>query len=90
VIAFGKVLSPQYVMWLLPLVPLVRGRRGYAASAVLAGTLLLTQGYFPWHYWPYVLQGKRAWVVLARDLSLVLLLAVLSYPARRRAPLRTP
>ena len=90
VIAFGKVLSPQYVIWLVPLVPLVRGRRGYLASAVLAATLLLTQGYFPWHYWAYVLEGKRAWVVLARDLSLVVLLGLLSYPARRRAAPRTP
>jgi hypothetical protein len=90
IIAFGKVLSPQYLVWLVPLVPLVRGRRGYAATAVLAGGLLLTQGYFPWHYWPYVFQGKRAWVVLARDLSLVVLLAVLSCPARRRAAPRTP
>jgi hypothetical protein len=89
VIAFGKVLSPQYVIWLVPLVPLVRGRRGYAATGVLAATLLLTQGYFPWHYWPYVFEGKRAGVVLARDLSLVVLLAVLSYPARRRAAPRT-
>jgi uncharacterized membrane protein len=90
VIAFGKVLSPQYLVWLIPLVPLVRGRRGYAATAVLAAGLLLTQGYFPWHYWPYVYDGKRAWVVLARDVSLVVLLAVLSYPARRRAEPRTP
>jgi hypothetical protein len=90
VIAFGKVLSPQYLVWLIPLVPLVRGRRGYAAMVVLAAGLLLTQGYFPWHYWPYVMQGKRAWVVLARDLSLVVLLGVLSYPARRRAQPRTP
>ena len=89
-IAFGKVLSPQYLVWLLPLVPLVRGRRGFVATFVLAAGLLLTQGYFPWHYWPYVYQGKRAWVVLARDLSLVVLLAVLSYPARRRAAPRTP
>jgi uncharacterized membrane protein len=90
VVAFGKVLSPQYLVWLIPLVPLVRGRRGYAATAVLAAGLLLTQGYFPWHYWQYVLYGKRAWVVLARDLSLVVLLGVLSYPARRRAEPRTP
>lgn len=90
VIAFGKVLSPQYVIWLLPLVPLVRGRRGYVATGLLAVTFVLTQLYFPWHYWAYVFGAHRAPIVLARDLALVALFAVLSYPARRRAAPRTP
>lgn len=90
VIAFGKVLSPQYVIWLLPLVPLVRGRRGYAATALLAVTFVLTQAYFPWHYWAYVYGAHRAGVVLARDLALVVLLVVLSFPAWRRAAPHTP
>jgi hypothetical protein len=88
-IAFGKVLSPQYAIWLLALVPLVRGRRGLAASGVLGAAYLLTQAYFPWHYWSYVYGFHRAWIVLARDLALVVLLGVLSLPARRRAAPRT-
>jgi hypothetical protein len=89
VIAFGKVLSPQYAIWLLALVPLVRGRRGLVASGALATAFLLTQAYFPWHYWSYVYGFHRAWIVLLRDLVLVALLVVLSYPARRRAMPRT-
>lgn len=81
-IAFGKVLSPQFLIWLVPLVPLVRGRRGTAATGVLTLALVLTQVWFPWHYWAYVDRFSRAGVVLARDLALVALLAVLAWPLR--------
>ena len=79
-IAFGKVLSPQFLIWLIPLVPLVRGRRGVAASAVLAVALVLTQLWFPNRYWRLALQQDEiaSWLVLARDLVLVLLVVVLA------------
>jgi uncharacterized membrane protein len=81
-VAFGKVLSPQFLIWLIPLVPLVRGVRGLVATALLTTALVLTQVWFPKHYWPYALQFARADVVLARDLVLVALLAVLVWPLR--------
>jgi hypothetical protein len=83
-VAFGKVLSPQFLIWLLPLVPLVRGRRGLVASAVLAVALVLTQLWFPYHYWDLVLRlnARASWLVLARDLVLVALVAVLAWPLR--------
>ncbi|HZO97747.1 MAG TPA: glycosyltransferase 87 family protein [Gaiellaceae bacterium] len=84
-VALGKVLSPQFLIWLVPLVPLVRGRRGLAATVLLAGALATTQVFFPGRYWEYVFHRRLAWVVLARDLLLVALLAVLSLPARARA-----
>jgi hypothetical protein len=82
-VALGKVLSPQFLIWLLPLVPLVRGRRGLAASALLGLALLLTQVWFPIRYFDLVAFDELpSWVLLARDLVLVALVVVLTAPAR--------
>jgi Glycosyltransferase family 87 len=88
-VAFGKVLSPQFLIWLVPLVPLVRGRRGVTASAVLALALVLTQLWFPYRYWRLALHQDAiaSWLVFARDLVLVALVLVLAMP--RREPART-
>jgi len=80
-IAFGKVLSPQFLLWLVPLVPLVRGRRGVVATLLLALALVLTQVWFPQRYWDYASSFHLAAVVFARDVVLVVLLAVLALPA---------
>jgi hypothetical protein len=89
-VAFGKVLSPQFLIWLVPLVPLVRGRRGLAVSGVLAAALVLTQLWFPSRYWRLALEfdGVASWLVLARDLTLVALTVLLIArvaPARSRS-----
>jgi hypothetical protein len=86
-IALGKVLSPQYLVWLLPLVPLVRGRRGVAAGALLLLAMALTQAWFPYRYLDlaFELDPIASWLVLARDLSLVALLVLLVWPARAAA-----
>jgi uncharacterized membrane protein len=83
-IALGKVLSPQFLIWLIPLVPLVRSR---VAWALFALALVWTQGWFPQHYWPYALNfaQPQSWLVLMRDLLLVALLVVLVRP-----PVRAP
>jgi Glycosyltransferase family 87 len=84
-VAFGKVLSPQFLIWLVPLVPLVRGRRGLVASGILAAALVLTQLWFPSRYWRLALEFDAAasWLVLARDLVLVALLVLLAMSVRR-------
>ena len=91
-VALGKVLSPQFLIWLIPLVPLVRGRRGLAASGLLAATLVLTQVWFPFRYWDYALRFDEtaSWLVLGRDLLLLALLAVLVLPVRSAAFARLP
>jgi hypothetical protein len=78
-VAFGKVLSPQFMIWLIPIVPLVRGRRGLGASALLGLALLLTQVWFPFRYFRLSLDFETglSWVLLARDLTLAALVVVL-------------
>jgi uncharacterized membrane protein len=85
-IAFGKVLSPQFLIWLLPLVPLVASGAGITACWVLAAALVTTQLWFPSRYWDVVAFEPVGWLVLVRDLVLVALLGVLvSATARARA-----
>jgi hypothetical protein len=78
-IAFDKVLSPQYLIWLVPFVFLVRGVRGVLAGGLLFLALGLTQTWFPVHYWSLALDHASpwSWYLLARDLALVALAGVL-------------
>jgi hypothetical protein len=78
-VAFDKVLSPQYLIWLVPFVALVRGWSGVAAGSLLVVALALTQTWFPEHYWSLALghASPWSWYLLTRDLALVALAAVL-------------
>jgi hypothetical protein len=78
-IAFDRVLSPQYLIWLAPFIPLVRGGRGIFAGVLLFLALGLTQTWFPWHYWSLALghSAPWSWYLLARDLALVAVAGVL-------------
>jgi Glycosyltransferase family 87 len=78
-VAFDRVLSPQYLIWIVPFIPLVRGWRGFHASALLFLALGLTQTWFPQHYWPLATDHEApwSWYLLARDLALVALAGVL-------------
>jgi uncharacterized membrane protein len=84
-VAFGKVFSPQYVDWLVPLVPAA----GAAASAVLLATLALTHVVFDRFHDPGGPGGAHykaalAWWVIARDFLLVGLYVLLVLRLRRR------
>jgi uncharacterized membrane protein len=84
VIAFGKVFSPQFLMWLIPLVLSVRTRRALVAVPVFFLTLVLTQLWFPHHYWDLAIGFYRTQVleVVLRDVGVVVLAVILAWPSR--------
>jgi hypothetical protein len=71
----SKVLSPQYVIWLLPLVPLSAGGVwGLGVSAVFLAVCWMTTQVFPYHYLE-VVQGRSPGIdiLLGRNLLLLML-----------------
>ena len=88
-LVFGTILSPQYVAWLLPVVPLVSGRRGAAAMLAFAVAAYLTNLWIPEHYFDYQadLEAGPASRLLARNLALLVVLVVLVVPDRMPRPL---
>jgi hypothetical protein len=87
-VAFGKVASPQFLVWLLAVVVLVPGRRGIGATGLLLAACALTRLWFPRTYWELVKQfdPTASWLVLARDLLLVGVFVVLIVRLRAREP----
>jgi hypothetical protein len=70
---FGKVLSPQYLVWVAAAVPLALGRvRPFALVATVAA-LLLTRYIYVDGYLDLLEAGRVSWVMLARNLVLVAL-----------------
>lgn len=81
-LALDKVFSPQFVIWLVPLTVLVPGLRGLAAGALLAAALVLTQSWFPRHYWHLAndFASTQSGELLARNLVVLALAVVLAWP----------
>jgi Glycosyltransferase family 87 len=85
----SKVLSPQYLIWLLPFVALIPGRTGTISFRIYLACCLLTTALFPFAFerlvgldssWPVVLLASR-------NLALIGLFAVL---IRGRDDVRMP
>jgi uncharacterized membrane protein len=77
-LVFNRFVSPQYVVWLIPLVLLVPGSTGLVAIAVVTSALVLAQIWFFHYSHLFALEGI-AWLVVLRDailLALYLLLVV--------------
>lgn len=83
----SKVLSPQYMIWLLPLVPLsAGGAAGAVACVVFLVVCLLTTQVFPTHYADLLaFRYPGPELLLARNLLLVVLwVMMLALPAKAR------
>jgi uncharacterized membrane protein len=77
-LVFNRFISPQYVVWLIPLVLLLPGATGLAAIALVGVSLVLAQIWF-FHYSHLFQLEAISWVVVARNallLALYLLLVV--------------
>jgi len=76
-VVFGKVLSPQYLTWLVPLVPLAPGRKGRAAAVVFFALLTVTQLEYLAGDHGLRQQNWTVWLLLARNGALVATFALL-------------
>ena len=90
-VALSKVLSPQFLVWLVLLVPLVAGPRSRAGLWLTVLACALTALWFPARYWHLVREFDplASWLVLARGATLLWLLAVLMWPATEPVPARS-
>ncbi len=82
---FNRFVSPQYVVWLIPLVLLVPGRTGIAAVAVVGAALVLAQVWFFHYSHVFQLEGIT-WLVVVRNVALLALYVLLALRLKTRTP----
>jgi uncharacterized membrane protein len=87
---FGKVLSPQYLTWLVPLVPLVAGRLGARACVTFAAALALSMPEYLFWGKGHGLEEQNwtVWLLLVRNGLLVWTFWLLYRALREREPER--
>ncbi len=85
VLVFAKVASPQFLVWLVPLVAVVRSRAGLVSCGLVALACVLTQLVYPARYEELVAhEGLPVALLVARNALLVLTAAVLVLALARR------
>ncbi|MHB0867528.1 MAG: hypothetical protein ACYC6B_03120 [Thermoleophilia bacterium] len=81
----GKVLSPQYFIWLLPLVPLIGGRDRRLVLGLFTAVLVVTQWEFPARYWNlYMLETDMVITVAVRNILLAVFVVAVLLGGRSR------
>jgi hypothetical protein len=79
----SKVFSPQFLIWLCPLLPLVTGRRRYIPWLLFLVAGALTMYVFPGHYIEFELVEPYLVGMLAGRNFLLLIIAILIALPRR-------
>jgi uncharacterized membrane protein len=89
-VVFAKVLSPQYLIWLVILVPGLRGSRANLVVGLLALAVIATAVYFPRWYFEAGVNLEPHWLglIAIRNLLLAALLAVLIW--QEEGPIKSP
>lgn len=76
IVATAKVLSPQFMLWVLPASVLVAGRYGRLAAVLCMTALVATQLEFPFRYLDLVAgEGSAIAMIVVRNLVLIMLVA---------------
>ncbi len=86
VVLLGKVLSPQFLVWLVPLVALTLARDGWFAAVPMLAAAGLTHAYYPGLHDELVAgEALPVSLLLARNVALLILFLVLLRDVRARA-----
>jgi hypothetical protein len=88
-VAFNKVFSQQFAVWLVPFAPLVYGSLVLWASLLVAGILLLTNVDTVWGDWGLRNVDWTIWVVAVRNVAVVAVLVLLARELWRRRRLES-
>jgi hypothetical protein len=94
-VLLGKVFSPQFLIWLIPLVPLVGGGLALGGACALGVAIVLTRAYFPGRWSDLIrFEALPSLLLVLRDaVLLAFLVAIVAAMLRRRTvtePLRDP
>jgi uncharacterized membrane protein len=84
-LVFNRFVSPQYVVWLTPLVLLLPGATGLAAIALVGASLVLAQIWFFHYSHLFQLEGI-SWLVVARNALLLALYLLLVLRLKTSTP----
>lgn len=89
-VTFGKVLSPQFIVWLIPVVVIVGGRSGVAATGMLSVAMVVTNILSPSHFLGLMrYDAGPSLALLSRNLVLVCLVATVAHALWRRRRLES-